>query len=115
MLFRYFLKRDTYQSLPFPFTIDERTGIISTKGALDREYRRQWNLTVVARDQGIGIQLETSAWILVDVKDQNDNAPIVRNTKSDIFLKNPSNKGKVFFVIHGIGGCRCSANGFKEI
>ena len=58
------------------FRIDARTGVISTRLALDRETNDQYNLTIQAVDQG-PVQERQSATALVHVQvgDENDNYP----------------------------------------
>ncbi|XP_028252910.1 cadherin EGF LAG seven-pass G-type receptor 1-like [Parambassis ranga] len=56
------------------FSIDPVSGIVSVAGALDRETEAQYNLQVVAEDQGRPARSAT-ATLLVHVSDINDNAP----------------------------------------
>lgn len=58
------------------FRIDAKTGVISTRLALDRETNDQYNLTIQAVDQG-PVQERQSATALVHVQigDENDNYP----------------------------------------
>jgi cadherin EGF LAG seven-pass G-type receptor 1 len=58
------------------FRIDAKTGVISTRLALDRETNGQYNLTIQAVDQG-PVQERQSATALVHVQvgDENDNYP----------------------------------------
>lgn len=58
------------------FRIDARTGVISSRLALDRETNDQYNLTIQAVDQG-PVQERQSAVVTVHVQvgDENDNYP----------------------------------------
>ena len=56
------------------FRIDS-DGTIFTNGALDRESVGQYNFTVVAMDNGIPV-MSSSALVIVDVSDINDNNPV---------------------------------------
>lgn len=57
------------------FSIDEATGQLSVVQALDREQEASYTLTVVARDTGLEIQHTSTATVLIQVLDENDNAP----------------------------------------
>ncbi|XP_049340175.1 protocadherin Fat 1 isoform X3 [Astyanax mexicanus] len=56
------------------FTIDQMSGVISTKELLDRETTSHYWLTVYATDQGV-VPLSSSVEVYIDVQDVNDNAP----------------------------------------
>ncbi len=58
------------------FRIDARTGVISTRLALDRETNEQYNLTIQAVDQGpVQERQSATALVYVQVGDENDNYP----------------------------------------
>lgn len=58
------------------FRIDSRTGVISTRLALDRETNDQYNLTIQAVDQGpVQDRQSATASVHVQVGDENDNYP----------------------------------------
>ncbi|XP_071359727.1 protocadherin Fat 4 isoform X2 [Trachinotus anak] len=56
------------------FSIDPLSGMVSVAGALDREAKAEYNLLVVAEDQGRPAKSSTAA-LLVQVSDINDNVP----------------------------------------
>ena len=60
------------------FSLDPKSGVITTKRPLDYEVRRSYTLTVVARDSARGKDsLESPARLVrVEVQDINDNQPI---------------------------------------
>uniref|UniRef100_T1I617 Cadherin domain-containing protein n=1 Tax=Rhodnius prolixus TaxID=13249 RepID=T1I617_RHOPR len=64
------------------FTIDE-TGQILSK-MLDRETTSRYVLTVVAHDAAITARLSATSSVIVDVLDENDNAPEFTQTESKI-------------------------------
>ncbi|KAB7498891.1 Cadherin-23 [Armadillidium nasatum] len=58
-----------------PFQIDSNTGLITTRGKLDREVREQHKVVVVAQDLGRPPQLK-SRIIYINVTDADDNDPV---------------------------------------
>ncbi|CAK6976329.1 protocadherin Fat 4-like [Scomber scombrus] len=56
------------------FSIDPVSGMVSVAGELDRETKAEYNLQVVAEDQGRPARSST-ATLLVQVSDINDNVP----------------------------------------
>ncbi len=56
------------------FFIDPVSGMVSVAGALDRETKAEYNLLVVAEDQGRPARSATAS-LLVQVSDINDNIP----------------------------------------
>ncbi|CAD7079234.1 unnamed protein product [Hermetia illucens] len=59
---------------PDMFALDSLTGQLTTKSRLDREKIAQYEILVVARDQGIPPQSST-ATVYLNVEDINDNSP----------------------------------------
>lgn len=58
------------------FSIDGKTGVVTTRKTLDREITAHYVLTVVASDSPpIGERRRTSALLNVKVLDDNDNYP----------------------------------------
>jgi len=57
------------------FRIDETTGELRTKVALDREETDNYELVIVARDHGTPVAFETLRFLNVVVKDIDDNKP----------------------------------------
>ncbi|XP_045034928.1 protocadherin-like wing polarity protein stan isoform X2 [Daphnia magna] len=58
------------------FRIDAKTGVISTRLALDRETNDQYNLTIQAVDQGpVQERQSATASVHVQIGDENDNYP----------------------------------------
>ncbi|XP_065679969.1 protocadherin Fat 4 isoform X3 [Hydra vulgaris] len=57
------------------FSVNSTTGQVIVLRALDREEISQYNITVVARDNG-NPSLHTEALLIVDVLDMDDNCPV---------------------------------------
>ncbi|XP_075544524.1 cadherin-related tumor suppressor fat [Dermacentor variabilis] len=57
------------------FGIDEASGQLSLAAPLDREAAGAYTLLVIARDTGAELQHTATATVLVQVLDENDNAP----------------------------------------
>ena len=66
-----------------PFRIDEATGQILLSRPLDRETVQRYVLSVSARDAGTP-PLSTNATVVVDVLDENDNAPEFMHSETKI-------------------------------
>lgn len=61
---------------PHPFYISPLTGILKVNGQLDREMKAQYELKVIANDNGKqGKRLTSTADIEINIMDVNDNAP----------------------------------------
>lgn len=71
----YSLTSGSEQRYPNVFALDALTGQLSTRITLDREAVGQYEIQVVARDQGIPQQSST-ATVFLSVEDVNDNSPV---------------------------------------
>ncbi|XP_021070352.1 protocadherin beta-18 [Mus pahari] len=60
--------------------------ILMTEGALDRESRAEYNITITVSDLGIP-RLKTQHTITVQVSDINDNAPAFNQTSYTLFVR----------------------------
>ncbi|XP_054282044.1 fat-like cadherin-related tumor suppressor homolog [Macrosteles quadrilineatus] len=69
-MIRYSLDTDSMQQ----FAIDSFNGILMVLSSLDREKKAQYNISVVATDQGT-ISLSSTAYVNLEVLDVNDNPP----------------------------------------
>ena len=67
-------KNVTYSLVSNKFSILPKTGTIVANHVLDFETKKVWNLTVKATDGG-NPPRSTSTWVLVNVKDRNDESP----------------------------------------
>ena len=70
----YAFDADTEQRYPAIFAIDTTTGRVTTRTKLDRELIGQYEIKVVARDQG-NPPLSSTATVVLRVADANDNSP----------------------------------------
>ena len=58
-----------------PFSVAERSGVVSTSEVLDREAQSMYNFTMRATDAGVP-QMSAFVTFLVSVRDANDNVPV---------------------------------------
>lgn len=65
------------------FSMDPVSGMVSVAAALDRETKAEYNLQVVAEDQGRPARSSTAA-LLVQVSDINDNVPKFSKAEYDV-------------------------------
>lgn len=70
----YYLHHNVKINYPNLFALDSQTGQLTTKSKLDREKNSQYEIEVVAKDQGIPQQSST-ATIFLKIEDVNDNNP----------------------------------------
>ena len=79
----YYLPDQNSNGETHPFRIDEATGQILLSRPLDRETVQRYVLSVSARDAGTPA-LKTNTSVVIDVLDENDNAPEFMHSESKI-------------------------------
>ncbi|VDM34525.1 unnamed protein product [Hydatigera taeniaeformis] len=87
---KYFIKNCKHHNSTLSFTIDERTGKISTLRSLDREEKAVHCVTVEAVDEG-DPRLSSSVNINITVLDVNDSPPMFQGNKNE--------SGRIIFEI----------------
>ncbi len=60
----------------------------------NREEKSSYSLTLLAKDMGEEIQLESTAELVVDILDSNDNAPVLVNGREEILVSSDLDVGK---------------------
>ncbi|XP_044201132.1 protocadherin Fat 4-like [Thunnus albacares] len=75
------------------FSIDPVSGMVSVAGALDRETKAEYNLQVIAEDQGRPVRSST-ATLLVQVSDINDNVPKFSEAEYEVEVLETESVGK---------------------
>ncbi|XP_044136964.1 protocadherin gamma-B1-like [Bufo gargarizans] len=78
------------------FTINPRNGLITTKGYIDYEVSRFYEISVQAEDGG---SLAAKAKILIEITDENDNAPDISITSLSDIIPEDSAPGMVVALI----------------
>uniref|UniRef100_A0A915EZP6 Cadherin domain-containing protein n=1 Tax=Echinococcus canadensis TaxID=519352 RepID=A0A915EZP6_9CEST len=79
---KYSIKNCKHNVSTLSFTIDERTGKISTLRSLDRENKAVYCVTVEAVDEG-DPQLGSSVDVNITVLDVNDSPPVFQGNKNE--------------------------------
>ncbi|KAM9795003.1 protocadherin Fat 2 [Neosynchiropus ocellatus] len=82
----------TFQMLPSHrtyFSIDAKTGVISTVSALDREEKPEHSVEVIVSDNG-SPALRSTATVVIKVLDDNDNRPKFTDKRFHVQLLAPS-------------------------
>ncbi|XP_065656896.1 cadherin-related tumor suppressor isoform X2 [Hydra vulgaris] len=82
-----------------PFTINSKTGLITTKGFIDYEVTQSFSFTVYVQDGGAP-SLKANASVFIQIVDLNDNAPIMVN--QTIYVVENEVKEKTIFVLNGV-------------
>lgn len=80
------------------FTIDSRTGLLSTRARVDCETEAAPRLTVVARDGGHP-PLSASATVLVTIHDVNDNEPIFDQSFYNVSVPENEARGRCILKV----------------
>ena len=81
------------------FTIDPVTGTISVAKVLNRMIQEEYNLTIIAMDEGQPVPLYGFGTVLISVIDSNDNAPVFHEPLTAFFPEN-SPTGFIFYTIN---------------
>ncbi|XP_072006240.1 protocadherin gamma-B5-like [Engystomops pustulosus] len=88
--------RTTASDILQTFNINSKNGEIKTKAHLDYEVSRFYEISVQAQDGG---SLATKAKVLIEVIDENDNAPEISITSSSDLIPEDSVPGTVVALI----------------
>ncbi|KAG9490974.1 hypothetical protein GDO78_006356, partial [Eleutherodactylus coqui] len=88
--------RTTANNILQTFTLNSRNGEINTKGLLDYEVSRFHEISVIAQDGG---GLAAKAKVLIEITDENDNAPEISITSSSDLIPEDSAPGTVVALI----------------
>lgn len=83
------------------FTIDQRSGLVSTRARVDCETEASPRLTVVARDGGHP-PLSSSATVLVTIHDVNDNEPIFDQSFYNVSVPENETRGRCILKVRQI-------------
>ncbi|XP_072006237.1 protocadherin gamma-B1-like [Engystomops pustulosus] len=78
------------------FNIDSQNGEIRSRGALDYEVTKDYEISVQAQDGG---GLAAHAKVLIEITDENDNAPEISITSSSDLIPEDSAPGTVVALI----------------
>ncbi|XP_069619824.1 protocadherin gamma-B1-like isoform X22 [Ranitomeya imitator] len=89
--------RTTSNDILQTFTINPRNGEIKTKGQIDYEVSRFYEISVQAEDGG---GLAAKAKVLIEIIDENDNAPEISITSSISIIPENSAPGSVVALIN---------------
>ncbi|XP_069619806.1 protocadherin gamma-B1-like isoform X5 [Ranitomeya imitator] len=88
--------RTTSNDILQTFTINLRNGEIKTKGQIDYEVSRFYEISVQAEDGG---GLAAKAKVLIEITDENDNAPEISITSSSDLIPEDSPPGTMVALI----------------
>ncbi|CAJ0938578.1 unnamed protein product [Ranitomeya imitator] len=86
----------TVDNVLLAFNIDSQSGKITTKGLLDFEVTKYYDISVQAEDGG---GLAAHAKVLIEITDENDNAPEISITSSSDLIPEDSPPGSVVALI----------------
>ena len=76
-----------------PFIIDYFTGEFRATKIFDYEEKNYYTVRIRATDNGKFVQLFDEVEVRVFIKDENDNPPILRSLKQDVFVEGNVPKG----------------------
>ncbi|KAG7999610.1 Protein dachsous, partial [Nibea albiflora] len=80
------------------FAVDPVSGMVTVAGALDRETKTEYDLLVVAEDQGRPARTATAS-LLVQVSDVNDNAPKLSKAEYQIEISETESVDTVLLIL----------------
>ncbi|CAG0913257.1 unnamed protein product [Notodromas monacha] len=80
------------------FGINPQTGVLFTQRPIDRESEDNFRVTVVARDLGEPVALESEKLVTIIVEDVNDNAPVFTSLASGVLVGGTKTGSVVFQV-----------------
>ena len=80
------------------FSIDSKTGTITSKTVFDRETKASYTLTVRATDHGVSPLTDTTT-VDISILDVNDNKPVIKNLPQTIRVSEGSPVGSVVFSL----------------
>nr|XP_046262309.1 protocadherin alpha-2-like isoform X2 [Scatophagus argus] len=89
-------------SLPFKLKLNYKNYYsLTVDGPLDRESVSQYNITVIATDEGTP-PLSSTSFIPVHISDVNDNAPLFSEPVINVYVKENSAVGATIFTITAV-------------
>ena len=83
------------------FSIDQKTGTISSKATFDRETKASYSLTVRVTDHGQS-PLHDTTTVVVTILDTNDNSPEIKNLPATEQVTEGKNVGDTLFTVSAI-------------
>nr|XP_033478927.1 protocadherin Fat 4 [Epinephelus lanceolatus] len=83
------------------FSVDPVSGMVSVAGALDRETKAEYNVLVVAEDQGRPVRSATAS-LLVRVSDINDNVPKFSEAEYPVEVLETESVGKSLLTLSAV-------------
>ena len=84
------------------FLINELTGEVTTLSSFDYELQQNYVLTIVATDNSTTSPLSSSAQLLVNITDMNDNAPVFNVFPADRSISEAAALGTVIGTVGAI-------------
>lgn len=75
------------------FQVNSETGLISTKVPLDREDVNVYRLTLVAQDSSVIEPRASTVNVVINVLDENDNAPVFAETQYTVYIPDRTQTG----------------------
>lgn len=61
------------------FNLDSKTGVITSKIKLDREFKEMYSLMIMVKDEGV-IPQQATRVLRIHVKDVDDNVPLFKRS-----------------------------------
>ncbi len=76
------------------FLVDPASGIVSTAAILDREAQEDYQLVVMATDEGL-MSHSAQVTLNVHIQDLNDNSPRFLQRSYTVFIREPTDQGTI--------------------
>lgn len=81
------------------FQVNSETGLIETKVPLDREDVSVYRLTLVAQDSSVTEPKASTVNLLINVLDENDNAPVFADTQLTVYVADRIQPGNFLIIV----------------
>lgn len=85
------------------FAVNNKTGVVTVKGSIDREKMKEYTLSIQAEDAGHPSSRKAFADLVITVLDENDSPPLFKESSYEASIEENSEAGKTVVPTIEIG------------